>query len=249
MSFTNFIQLQNDVAHLLMSDDWLANVNIVTRDRLVADASTQADQTLAAEVLAYLTERNGRRGCGIIVEKPKLAVTLPNVPGPQGEITLTCLVIEDPMENDAPTTGTNLPADQVGQRILDLGHLWVVEGLGTWRADANALSEADEWRPLRAYNATLRISCNRGQSQRAGRVGIALGGVNIDDMNRELILGCETENAQIYWTRDGSLPGPSNSGAELYNGPVIVPVGLEIRAASFVPDSALITSGISRKTT
>jgi hypothetical protein len=72
MSFTDFIQLQNDVAHALASDSFLANVNIVTRERLLIDSSRLPDQTRKAEVLAYMTPRNNKFGCGVIVEKPEL---------------------------------------------------------------------------------------------------------------------------------------------------------------------------------
>jgi hypothetical protein len=112
-------------------------VNIVTRARLLLDSSRLPDQNTEAEVLAYMTPRNNKFGCGVIVEKPELVASLPNVPGPQGDLVIVCLVLEDPLQNLDPVNGTGLAADQVAQKIQDIGHHWGVEGLGTWRADTN----------------------------------------------------------------------------------------------------------------
>jgi hypothetical protein len=240
MSFTDFIQLQNDVAHSLASDPTLANVNIVTRDRLLADSSQMPDQTLMAETLAYLTPRNGKTGCGVIVEKPELVAPLPNVPGPQGDLVIVCLVLEDPFQN-LGVNGTLMPADQVAQKIQDICHLWNVEGLGMWRADTNAISAARDWEPLRAFRSRMRIANNRGQSQRVERVNSSVGGGT-------LTLTCATAGAAVYYSKNGAFPGPSNTaaGAVLYAAPFAVSVGDVVRAAAF--KTGMVGSPVTRFT-
>lgn len=240
MSFTDFIQLQNDVAHGLASDPLLANVNIVTRDRLLVDSSQLPDTNLAAETLAYLTPRNNKSGCGVIVEKPELVAPLPNVPGPQGDLVIVCLVLEDPFTN-LGANGTMMPADQVAQKVLDIGHLWNVEGLGMWRADTNAISSARDWEPLRAFRARLRIANNRGQTQRVERVNSSTGGGN-------MTLTCATAGAAIYYSKNGAFPGPSNTaaGAILYTAPFAVTTGDVVRVAAY--KAAMVGSPITRFT-
>lgn len=228
MAFTDFIRLQNDWAHVLLSDDWLAKVNIVTRDKLIEDAAATQDETLMAEVLAYTVERNGASGAGVIVEKPELVATLPNVPGPQGDLLFTFLILEDQLTNN-----TGRAADQIGQKILDIAHIFTSQGDGVYRADANALSGARDWEPLRAYRARLRIMNNRGQSDRVATPVYSAGTIT-----------CATAGAASYYTTDGSCPAPSNKNATLYTAPLTLDAGTVLRAASF--KSGYVQSAIAR---
>jgi hypothetical protein len=235
MSFTDFIQLQEDVAGVLLGDAWLGAVNIITRERLIFEGNRMPDEALMVETLAYLTERNGKRGCGVIVEKPRFAVTLPNVPGPQGQLVVSCLVIEDPLENEGPT-GTGQAADQVGQRILDVLHHWVLDGVGIFRAEGdNALSPATEWEPLRAYTARVVIDANRGQTPRVARVVAAGEGAAVT-------LSSGTVGCLIYYTLDGSFPAPGHG--TLYEGPVDA-TGMVLRAVGYM--EGLVPSAVLRK--
>lgn len=234
MAFTDFIRLQNDWAHVLLSDEWLDKVNIVTRERLILDGSQMPDETLAVETLAYLTERNGGSGVGVIVEKPELAVSLFNVPGPQGDLVITFLILEDPLTNN-----TGRAADQVGQKILDIGHIFTSQGDGVYTSAPNALSAARDWEPLRAFRARLRIENNRGQTDRVATPQITPGLGNVS-------ITSPTGGAQIYFTIDGTCPAPSNMTASFYNVPFSPPSGTMIRAAAF--KSGMVQSAIARKT-
>lgn len=241
-TFTDFIGLQHDFAHMLLCDDFLATVNIVTRKRLLLDADQRLpDKNMAAESLVYVTPRNKKHGVGVIVERPQMGVKpeFLGVPGPQGAIVLECLVIEDEMTNLGPTSGTGIAADQVGQRIVDLAHLWVCEGQGTYHAGNAVMQEAKDWQPLSAYRVTMILDCNRGQTERVGRVGITLGDTTVT-------LSCGTAGAAIYYsTQAGKFPGPSD-GATLYGAPFAKPAaGTVIRAAAY--KGGLIQSPMARK--
>lgn len=226
MSYTDFVKLQNFVAHALLSDDDLSSVNIVTRERLLADESRLPDRTLAVEVLAYLTVRNGRKGCGVIVEKPEFQVGHPNLPGPEGDIVLTCLVLEDRITNSGPVTGTQRPADQVSQRLMEVLHGYQMEGFGQLFCDANAMLAATDFEPLVGYRCAFRLRMPRGQTARVEQP-------TISEESLSVTLACATEEAMIYFTTDGSFPGPSNPGATLYAGPFDVEEGDVINAAAF----------------
>jgi len=228
----NFTQLQTDFAHALRGDDWLRNVNIVTRHDLNNPDTLKLlpDKTLAAEVLCYITPRNGRKGCGVIVEVPEVSVASGNLPGPEFDLTLTCLILEDPMTNLGPATGTLKPADQVAQRILEVGHGWRVEPYGEFFARGASLREAADFEPLRAFRCQLNLKLPRTQTT---RVALAESSIS-EDAN--VITLTVPDGAQIYYTLDATFPGPGNPAATIYDGPFTATAATVIRWAAYKED-------------
>lgn len=227
---TDFVKFQNFVAHYLSSYNALDNVNIVTRERLLADESRLPDQTLAAEVLAYITPRNGRFGAGIIVEKPGFEVGHPNLPGPEGDITIELLVLEDRITNNSPSEGTGLPADQICQIIMDALHWQQWEGFGQIYCDRSAMVAAKDFQPLDAYRVKFRLRLSRSQTAKVQQPVIT-------ETSGAITLACLTSGAQIYYTTDSSYPGRSNPAAILYDGTFTVDVGTVVNAAAYLEGS------------
>jgi hypothetical protein len=227
---TDFVKFQNFVAHYLSSYNALDNVNIVTRDRLLADESRLPDETLAAEVLAYITPRSGRVGAGIIVEKPGFEVGHPNLPGPEGDITIELLVLEDRITNNSPSEGTGLPADQICQIIMDALHWQQWEGFGQIFCDRQAMSPAKDFQPLDGYRVKFRLRLSRSQTVKVQQPVIS-------ENSGVITLTCLTSGAQIYYTLDESFPGRSNPVAVLYSGSFTVDVGTVINAAAYLDGS------------
>lgn len=190
---------------MLLSADVLASVNVVAYRRLQLQGEIDYSTI-------WQTPRNGRSGCGILVEVPSFRVTRPNVPGPIGDLILSCAVVEDPDMNKAPATGTLLKAEVVSQIILDLAHQWGITGTGTMYAYAEAIKDAAEFKGLRAYRVKLQMTQVRVQTSRCALPTLSETGLTVT-------LTCSTAGAAIYYTQDGSFPGPSNPGAVLYNGP------------------------------
>jgi len=240
VSFTDFVKFQNFVGHYLSSFNALDNVNIVTRERLLADSSRLPDETLALEVLSYITPRNGRQGAGVIVEKPGFAVGAPNLPGPEGELTLEILVLEDRLTNLSPTEGTGLAADQIAQIIMDALHWQQFEGFGQMFCDRNAMTAARDFEPLVGYRVNFRCRMPRGQTAKVAQPTMT------EDAG-SITLACATDGAQIYYTIDGSFPGRSNPGAVLYSDPFLTTVGDVVTAAAFL--ESLTPSHVIQATT
>ena len=220
---TDFKQLQRDLAFAFASDSRLQTVNIVTREQLLADQSRLPDETLSAEVLAYITPRNGKMGVGVIVEKPRFEVPNPQAPGPQGEIVLESLVMEDQLTNMDPGEGTLLAADYVAQVLLEVGHGWNLNYQSDFVADRQAMVEAKEWQPLRAYRVSHRMILSRAQTARVTTPAIttdtpAPGYITLTN-------DPSTPAAAIYYTLDGDSPAPDNAQATLYAGPFAAPAG------------------------
>lgn len=244
MSFSDFIKLQKFAAQALLCDTELDRINIATRDEIIASEDKLPDATLAAEVLVYITPReggDGRTGCGIIVEKPEFRVNHPNLPGPEGDILLTLLVLEDPITNHGLEHGTLLPAHQVAQRILEVLHGYQIEGFGQMFADVNAMQSAADFEPLRAYRVNLKVRMPRNQDARVATPTI------IEDAGT-ITLACVTTDARIFYTTDGTFPGVCNSAAQEYNEPFDVEVGDVIHAAAYVegqPPSHIIKATVT----
>ena len=221
----DFTKLQNDLAHVLLGDAWLQNVNIITRWNLLLEDVKRPDRSLAAETLAYLTSRNGRKGCGIIIEVPELSVASPNLPGPEFNLVVTALVIEDPLTNYGPQTGTLLPCDQVAQRIIEVGHNWPLLPHGELYAKGASITQAQDFEPLRAFRARLNLKMPRTQTTRTAAPDIAEAG--------GLITLTVPAEAVAWFTTDGSFPGPANKAATQYSAPFTVTAGTELRWAAY----------------
>lgn len=242
MSFTDFLKVQRYVAHALLSDEWLENVTVVTRDYLLANESRLPDRTLAAEVLCYITPRNGRKGCGVIVEPPEFQVAVPNLAGPQGDLVQELLILSDRTVNEGPVTGTLRPANQVGQRILELAHGWRIRPAGAFYADVNALQPAKDFEPLDAWRVRLRMKLPRQQNAQVAEPVIASAGLVVT-------LSCATAEAEIFYTTDETMPAHErggNPGSVRYTAPFTVESGDVVTVCAY--KSGLIQSNIITST-
>lgn len=238
----NLYRLQNFCAHALLCTERLASVNIVTRDELLQPEAQARlpDKTLAAEVLGYITIRNGRKGACVIVETPEITGKYPSAPGQTGDIEIEFLILEDPMMNSAATSGTLVHADVIGEIILDVGKHWVVDGYGIFTHPPNAWRRADEWSPVRAIRVRLRTTAPLGQSNRVEPVSVTIA-------DGAATLACATTDAEIYYTLDETFPGRSNPAAILFSAPVAVESGDTLLAAAYLPGGALNLSRITRE--
>ncbi len=206
----DLVQLQNDVTLLLQSADGLANLNVVQYRKL----RQQSELDLSA---IYLSVRNGRSGCGILVEMPGFEAVDSNVPGPQGALTTSFVVLEEPNLNLAPATGTLIDAETAAQTILDQLHLQQIEGIGELYGGKNAMRPANEFPPgLIAYRVTLQLRESANQTTRVDLPAMSVAGLIITLANTAAF-----PNAAIYYTLDGTLPCPPsvNPGAQLYTQP------------------------------
>jgi hypothetical protein len=233
-TLTDFKQLQRDASFAYSSDSRLQTVNIITREQLLADKSRLPDETLSIEVLGYITPRNGKQGVCVIVEKPRFEVLNPQAPGPQGDIIIESLILEDQLTNMDPTEGTGLAADYIAQVCLEIGHGWNLNFQSDFVADRNAMVEAKEWQPLRAYKVQHRMVLSRAQTTR-----VTTPTLTQDSPNPGMITltnDPNTPDAQIYYTTDGDTPAPDQANATLYEGAFVAPAGSYLlRWAAFKP--------------
>lgn len=211
-------KLQEDWLAKLLSEPALDCLNVMgLRKEVIAN---RVDFALLTK-----TARSGRMGAGAVVEMPTITVPQQNAPGPQVLIELTTLVAEMPTLNMSASSGTLISAEEWAMRILDVGHRFYHAGWGEFVAAKQALEPSDF--PQAGHVAyRVRMTClgGGGQTQQVQ-------GVTATRADGLLTLACGTEGADIYYTTDGGFPGPGNSAAVRYAGPVADPG--EVLAAAY----------------
>jgi hypothetical protein len=231
-------QIQQDIFGLLMSAPQLQNVNIVAERKFITQ------QEIAKDAI-WQTQRNGKSGCGILIEEPEVISDSPNVTGPPQSVLLSLVCFQN---GDAAFTerGAGLFAAQIEQFVIDALHLQNIGGLGSMQVKGNFSSPARDYPGVNARR--LRVSMtpfNTRQSPRTAGIAASVeGGL--------CALSCVTPGAAIYYTLDGSFPTdtalaidpvsvtatnpqgvPINPQAQLYAAPFAVTSGQTIRAAAY----------------
>jgi hypothetical protein len=236
----DLIQIQDDVFGLLMSAPQLATVNIVEERKFILEQAVEWDAL-------WQTNRNGKSGCGILVEQPDVISDSPNVTGPPQSVQLSFVCVQN---GDAAFTelGSGLFAEEVEQFVIDALHLQAIGGLGVLQIKGQFSSPAQDYPGINARRMKVSMTpFNSAQSQRTAPIlaVIAAG---------QCTLTCSTAAAQIYFTLDGSFPSnaavavdplsvtavpsnpaPINKNSTLYAGPFPVQSGQVLRAAAYAP--------------
>lgn len=172
---------------------------------------------------------DGKHGVGIAVEIPTIGVDDPNLPGPQGSLRQTVLVIENPTENMG-LSGTQRSAEEVADQVLSLLHLFNVQNLGILFSRGDRVIEpTDEVPGHVAYRVTLTMRRARSLLARTGNP-IITGtptGVTIDN-------AAGFSGSAIYYTVDGqSYPGLDQPHSFAYSGPFQVASGATVRSVAY----------------
>ena len=236
----DLIQIQNDVFGLLMSAPQLQTVNIVPERTFVIAQDIKRDAV-------WQTVRNGKSGCGILIEEPEVVSDSPNVSGPPQSVHLSFVCCQN---GDAAfgSLGSGLFAAQVEQFVIDALHLQNIGGLGSLQVKGNFSSPARDFPGINARR--MRVSMtpfNVAQTRRTEPVIAAIS-------NGLCALTCATGGAAIYYTVDGSFPSnaavaidplsvtatapngvPVNANSSLYNTPFGITSGQLLRAAAYAP--------------
>jgi hypothetical protein len=248
----DFVELQQDLTQGLLAEPGLRSINVVQYRKL----RLQSEIDWSA---IYTTPRNGRAGCGILVEMPAFEVLHPNVSGPVGNLVLSCVALEEPNLNFAQATGTQMSAEAVSRFILDSSHQWEIGGAGVmsavreairglWRTEdlravagqgtlRDAIWDAQRFEGLVAYRVKLQMQAAATPVARVSQTAAQA-------LPSGVSLSCATEGAELYYTWDRSFPGPGNPRAIKYLGP-FQPAGSVLRHAAYKP--GMFRSSVSQQ--
>lgn len=200
---------------------------------LRADAGlTEAD---VAQALVTLTGSE-KIGLGIVILPAEVTGAERNLPGLPVRVMASVQIIEAVLINRG-ATGTGIKASVAALRVLDALHQLRI-GNRCLYADKNPIEAVSMKNGFVGYTVTVFSESNGGSG--TGRVRdleFAL------DLSGDLTIATATAGAAIYYTTDGSFPGPSNAAAILYSAPITITDGMTLRAAAYL--SPLNPSDIS----
>lgn len=219
---TDLVLMQDDIALGLESWDVLASVNIVQDRKLRLKQQVNAD-------LICLALRNGRKGLGVLIEMPTIEVPSASAPGPQTDLLVSCVVIEEPLINFAPKTGTLMDAETGARYVLMFLHGWLLEGKGELFADRRAIAPTDDFPGKVAYRVTCPVKLSDTVMERLSTPAI------VEDSPLTISLTHAVPDVAMFYTLDGSYPGNANPAATPYEAPFTVEAGTLVRWSAFKP--------------
>jgi hypothetical protein len=178
-------------------------------------------------------------GLAVIVMQPKIPRAEKNLPGPVVRVEQNIQVIEQVLLNRS-ASGTEIPANVATLRVLAALHQQVM-GRSILYADQKPVEPLPGKKGYVTYLVT--VYAEQLSASTVARVAPLAFGLDGDG---DLLITTDTSGAAIYYTTDGSFPGPSNAEATLYSGAVPITDNLTIRAAAYL--SPLNPSSISEVT-
>ena len=216
------LQIQSDITAKLTVE--LASWCITVRSLRKLIVSNELDAALLT-----ITDIGGRHGCACAVEMPTVGVDTPNVPGPQGILRISVLIIENPTENYGQN-GTQKDAELVAERVAQLLHLFRVQNVGTMYASGpNVIEPTDEIDGHVGYRVTFIVKKGSDVLDKTGTPIIT--GTH-EAVTITPAPGYET--GAIYYTLDGeSYPGPDRPNSFTYTAPFATDAGAVVRSAGY----------------
>lgn len=140
-------------------------------------------------------------------------------------IELTVRIIENPLVNEG-AEGTHVPAEQLALDTLMYLHGWDAGRKHEFRGDeSNAVRAANIVGKV-AYDVTVYCYHGADNAQQVAVPVMTVGGGDIT-------LTCAAASAEIWYTLDGSFPGPSNAEAVEYEAAFASVPGAVLRAAAY----------------
>lgn len=223
--------LQEDVTGLLKAVPGLALAQVLAADEGLTEADVQ-------QKLSTLTGAT-KIGLAVIVMQPEIPRAEKNLPGPVVRVEQSMQIIEQVLLNRS-ASGTEIPANVAALRVLAALHQQVM-GHTILYADQKPVEPLPGKKGYVTYLVTVYAEqLSAATVERVEPLAFGLDG------DGDLLITTSTSGAAIYYTTDGSFPGPSNAEATLYSGAVAIEDNFTIRAAAYL--SPLNPSCISEVT-
>jgi hypothetical protein len=237
------IQLHWDITGKLNSEPLLQYNTILPYRKAVVAAEVQ-------KRLPHLTPKNGKYGCGGLVNMATLRGHSPNVTPPMGDWIQTIDVIERPPLN-FDVNGTMIEDIRLARLIRSALHGFNILGLSVLYQDdiaIQAIPDADQlWEGCTAQRVSFQLpNIPEDFYSRSVMPQIAFaGGV--------CTLTAGTAGDAVWFTTDGTFPGPGNTAgangactAAIYAAPFAAATGIVVRAAAW--GAASLGSDVNQST-
>jgi hypothetical protein len=221
MSDTKFIRrFQDHTLAKLLSEPLLNAVSIASmRNQVLLKPEQRA--------VPHLAGRNGKVGAGILINLPLADPTDADVPGAQMSIKLPIDILVADDISLVLSNGAQITAEEIVVIVWLLLNQFLNQSLGSGNWFVVGFDPIEDRKGAYGYRLVLevRFAADQPDKVSAPTAVIAAG---------HATLSCITPGAAIYYTLDGSFPGPGNSAAHLYTAPVAVSTGQELLAAAYL---------------
>ena len=186
--------------------------------------------------LPHLAGKNGKVGVGALVMMPMITGEDPNIATPQGDVLFPVHIIEQPEINMA-SGGTGVTAEQWALLVRAFFHQWSDRGQIILMQDTQAIQPIpgleEQYKGCVGYQVLFR-----GRLADQSYPQCATPSFSCDASGNVTL--STNDGSAIYYTTDGSFPGPGNTAgthgactAILYAAPFQVPSGTVVNYASF----------------
>lgn len=219
---TKFLRrFQDHLLAKLLSEPVLNSVAIIEqRQQILVD--------VASRVAPFLAGRNGKVGAGILINLPSADPSADSdVPGAQMDVLIWLDILSKDDINLVNSNGANIAAEEILTLVWLLLHQWLNLGIGSGNMFVDGFDPIEDRRGAYGYRLQLRLRMAQDQPPKAAAPTstIAAG---------HCTLACATGGATIYYTLDGSFPGPGEPAANVYTAPFVVTSGQSVLAAAFI---------------
>jgi|GEM_PF-1681709 len=215
---------QDDLASRLQSDEVLGGKVKVFSQR---KGLTENDVLTA---LGAMNSEGGKSGAVIIVLMPQLALEARDAPGPQYFVRYPIQIIDWPVVRRNGVGGVGISAESLAQRVRQVVHL---SNFGRGQAlSFDAIEPAAMNDPTKvSYIAYFK---KIGSDPRLLKPAAIVFSPTSGAVPQTITLTCSTPDVDIWYTTDGSYPGPRNPSAILYTGPFTLTNGATVRASPWI---------------
>ena len=200
------IQLQQDMTDALNGDPFFATISVASFRKLVILAEIERQ-------IPHLTLKGGKMGCGVIVNMPAIFGDAPDISTPQTEVVCTFDVVENPEMNFFGSNGSQMACETVARNIRAVIQPLAIYGMGVFTTNnlepvIAPLADIDSVYPgCAGYRVSLRLKFSEPFLPKVQLPTIAWAG---DTFTLTAVTGGST----IYYTTDGTFPGPGNHGTK-----------------------------------
>jgi hypothetical protein len=232
------VQLQQDITDALNGDQLFATIPVASYTKMVISQEVE-------KRAPHLMLKGGKTGCGVMVNMPDVFGESSNISTPQSEAVCTFDVVEIPEINFFASNGSLTYCETVARAIRAIIEPLAIYGLmGAGASVFYAKEDEAVISPIvdiekiypgcRAYRVTLRIKFSEPFLPKVMLPASTWAGDTLTLIN-------QTAGATIYYTTDGTFPGPGNYGTKqdgtagtsvVYAAPVAIASGKTVRFAA-----------------